>query len=260
MTQDIARRTARISLSVAVLIVALGCDSPTAPAAATETRPPVPPPTSASIRYNVSGIVTNDDGSPVANAQLTLYYDDSFKSVNTSTDARGDYRIAFESARSGYKGNANVAGAIFYVGGGDYENLYVQAVPWGTADIVKNLHLRRVRSVNAGESIVVSIDSDSSLAFDGEDWMRMDWVWEKLHVRVADAGTLTVAARPASGGHVPQIAVFCVYLADNCLTDWVDAQPGTAARRVKANSLFEIRLAIPREMTPQRYEVATSLQ
>jgi hypothetical protein len=81
----------------------------------------------------------------------------------------------------------------------------------------------------------------------------MDLVWEKFHVRVADAGTLNVAARP-------QIAVFCIHVADNCLNVWVNAPPGTAARRVEANSLFEIRLAIPARMAPQRYEVATSLE
>jgi hypothetical protein len=212
------------------------------------------------MTYQVTGIVTDDNDSPVANAHLTLYYDNSFKTAKTSTDARGYYSIAFESALRSYDGNADVVGAIFYTGGGEYENYYVQAVPWGTADIVKNLHLRRVRSVDAGQSIVTSIDADSSLAYDGEDFLRMDWVSEKFHVRVDDAGTLTVAVRPASGGIVPQIGVACVYVADNCLSDGVEAPPGTAVRRVKANSVFEIRLAIPSRMAPQRYEVATSLQ
>jgi hypothetical protein len=208
----------------------------------------------------VSGVVTGDTGSPIANAQLRLYYDNSFKNVQTSTDARGYYSVVFESAARSYDGNADVVGAIFYTGGGEYENYYVQAVPWGTADVVKNLHLRRARNVNVGQSFVTSIDADSSLAYDGEDFMRMDWISEKFHVRVADAGTLTIVTRPASDGIFPQISVFCVYVVDNCENFWADTPPGTAARRVKANSLFEIRLAIPSRMAPQRYEVATSLQ
>lgn len=261
--QDIARSTAKIALPVAVLIVALGCDSPTAPIAApTGNITPTALPAPASITYNVSGIVTDDNGSPIANAQLTLYYDNSFKSAKTSTDAHGYYSIIFESAQRSYDGNADVAGAIFYTGGGDYENHHVQAVPSGTADIVKNLHLRRVRKVNAGQSVVVSIDPDSSLAYDGEDWMRMDSVWEKFHVQVADAGTLTVVARTEAGGTAPSLAVFCVYVADNCHYDWVKEPrgSGTGAVRVKADSLFEIRLAIPSRMAPQRYVVETSLQ
>jgi hypothetical protein len=271
--QDIARSTARISLTVAVLVIALGCGrSPTAPlplptANTTPTATPTPPtpapaPGPGLMTYQVSGIVTDDNDSPIANAQLTLLYDNSFKSAKTSTDARGYYSIVFESALRSYDGNADVVGTIFYPGGGEYEN-YLQAVPWGTAEIVKNLHPRRVRSVNAGQSIVTSIDADSSLAYDGDDWLRMDWVWEKFHVRVADAGTLTVDARPEVGGIVPSLAVYCrSHITDNCLFDWVNAPrgSGTGSLRVQANSVFEMRLAIPSRMAPQRYKVATSLE
>lgn len=256
--------TVAISFPAVVMVVALGCGrSPSAPLpvltenAAHNTAPtPTPRP----ITYNVSGIVTNHEGSPIPNAQLALYYENSFKIVRTSTDARGHYSIAFATQHTTYDGNARVVGAIFYEGG-EYES-YVQAVPLGTADVVKNLRLRRVRIVNAGESIVISIDADSSLAYDGEDSLRMDWgVWEKFHVRVAHAGTLTVTARPASGGVVPELAVYCRYVADNCLdSTWVNAPPGTAVRGVNANSLFEGRIAVPGGMLPQRYEVITSLQ
>lgn len=253
MRQDIRRRTAGILLSFAVLVVALGCDasSPSAPTPTPTTRP--------ATKYTLSGIVTDDNGSPVPNAQLTLHYE--IKSATTSTDGSGRYSIAFETRWTAFDGNADVVGAIFYTGGGQYENYYVQAVPWGTADIVINLRLRRVRTLNAGESMVISIDPDSSLAYDGEDWLGMDWVWEIFHVRVADAGTLTVAAR-SSGGIVPQIAVYCRYVADNCAFEWVKPPlaSGSGSLRVNANSLFEIRVAIPSHVTPQRYEVVTSRQ
>jgi hypothetical protein len=255
----IARRMAGISLSLAVLSGAPGCEdrSPSLPLPVL-TEEPARPPTG--ISYNLSGIVTDDAGSAVANAQLTLFYADSFATVTASTDARGHYSIAFGTAYTSFERNPRTVGAISYTGGGEYES-YVQAVPWGTADVVKDLHLRRVRTVNAGESLVISIDPDSSVAYDGEDWQRTDWVWEKFHVRVADAGTLTVAPRPTSGGAVPVIAVFCVHVADNCQGMGVANQPpGTAARRFDANSLYEIRLAVPAAMAPQRYEVITSLQ
>ena len=212
------------------------------------------------MTYHVSGIVTDDKGSPIANAPLTLYYDNKFKTIKASTDPRGHYSSVFESGQRSYDGNANVVGAIFYTGGGEYENYHVQALPWGTAGIVKNLRLRRVLRVNAGQSIAISIDADSSLAYDGEDFLTMTWVLEKFHVRVTDAGTLRIAARPLSGGIVPQIGVSCVYVADNCESDFVNAPPGSAARRLKANSMFLILLAIPSQMAPQRYDVTTSLE
>jgi hypothetical protein len=189
-----------------------------------------------------------------------LYYNDSFKHIDTSTDARGHYSMVFESGQITYDGNTNVVGVIFYTGGSEYENDQVQAVPSGTADIVKNLRLSRVVRINAGQSMVTSIRADSSLAYDGEDHLRMTSVWEKFYVRVADAGTLRITARPLSSGIVPQIAVFCIYVADNCESDYVNAPPGIAARRVRANSMFQIRLAIPSQMAPQQYDVATSLE
>ena len=179
----------------------------------------------------------------------------------TSTDAHGHYDFVFDSAANSYHRNLGVVGALFYAGGGDFEN-YVQAVPWGTADIVKNLHLRRARTVNAGQSFAISIGPDSSVAYDGEDWLRMDWLWEQFHVRVADAGILTIAARPDSGGMVPSVPVFCVHAADNCLYSNKPGanEPGTRSMAVGANSLFDVRLAIPSGAASQRYQVATSLE
>jgi hypothetical protein len=252
MTQDIARRTARISLSFVVLVVALGCDtrSPFAP----------PPPPTPATKYNLSGIVTDNNGSPVANAQLALHYE--IKSATTSTDASGRYSISFETSWTAFHGNVGIVGAIFYMGGGDFENYHVQAVPSGTADVVKHLRLRRVRTLNAGESTIISIDADSSVAYDGEDWLIMGWVWEKLHVRVAEAGILTVEARPPSGGVAPQLGILCRLVIDNCASEFVERPrvPWRQSRYVNANSLFEIRVAIPSAMAPQPYEVVTSRQ
>ena len=259
--------TVAILWPATVLIVALGCaaHSPTAPTPENVTQVPAllsaPFPHQVSS-FHVSGIVTDENSSPVANGQVTLYYDDSFRKVTTSTDAHGYYDLVFDTGATNYQGASGVVGLIFYEGGGEYENYYVQAVPSGTADSVKNLHLRRVRTVNAGQSLAISIDSDSSLAYDGDDWMRTDWLWETFHVRAADVGILTIAVRAPAGGITPSLPIFCMYDADNCRFSWVK-QPlasGTASLNVQANSLFEIRLAIPATLAPQRYEIATSLE
>jgi hypothetical protein len=252
MAQKVARSIAGISLPVAVVMIAIGCgNTRSAPLTTTE---PTPPP--ALGNYQLAGIVTDDNDLPVADAPLTFYSNNSAnKSVRT--DARGHYSIAIYGWDSSFDGNVGVAGALVYAGGGDYE-AHVKAVPPGPADVVIILRIRHVRNINAGQSTALAIDTDSSVAYDREDWLRMDGVWEKFHVRVAQAGTLRIVA--SSGGIVPGIAVLCVYPADNCESEFVTAPPGTAARRVKANSQFEIRLAIPAQMAPQRYEVATSLE
>ena len=151
---------------------------------------------------------------------------------------------------------------LVYAGGNDEYELSTQLLPSGAAEIVKNVRLRRGRTINAGQSITVPIEPDSSLAWDDEDWLDRNRVWEKLHVRAHAAGTLTIDARPEAGGSGPSLAVFCVYVKDNCLFNWVKAPlgSGTASLNVQADSLFEVRVVIRTPALPQRYVVSTSLQ
>jgi hypothetical protein len=220
---------------IATAVLAFGaCDSPLAPAS---PPPPQPPP-----GYQLSGIVTDDNGSPVANHEVAVEaFFTGHKQATTSTNADGHYEMVLDTF------TPVIYASFVHAGGGEYEHHYAKALPSETANIVKNLRLRRIRTVEAGQSIVISIDRDSSLAVDGGDWWEADHVWEKLHVRVAEAGTLTVDARPEVGGIVPSymVTVGCDGI-HNC--------------RVNANSLVEIRVAIPTGSAPQRYEVATSLQ
>jgi hypothetical protein len=172
------------------------------------------------------------------------------KQATTSTNVDGFYEMGLgTTVGSGFP-------SFIHAGGGEYEHHYVQAL----VDIVQNLRLRRIRTVEAGQSIVISIDRDSSLAVDGADWWMSGHVWEKLHVRVADAGTLTVDTRSELGGIVPSRMVIrrCDVI-DNCFEDWV-TESRIATRIVTANSRVEIRIAIPTGSAPQRYEVATSVE
>ena len=208
------------------------------------------------MRYHVSGIVTDDNGSPIANAEVAVENLRGSKQTSTSTNAGGYYEMVFDAGTPGPPFH------LIHAGGGEYEHYYVQAPLSGMADIVKNLRLRRIRTFEAGQSIVISIDPDSSLAYDGEDSGAFDMVWERIHVRVADAGTLTIDARSKEDGIIPSLTVSCIFVTDNCRFDWVKEPfgSGTASLSVKANSLFEFRVAIPSRIAPQRYQVATSLQ
>lgn len=256
MTRQPAPRWIALAV-LTLLFTTAACESSRPPSGPTRLPPtpaePAPPP--APGRYHVSGVVTDDNGSAIANAEVALVdHPRNDRQATTSTNGGGYYEIVLETETTGI--------LLIHAGGGEYEHYFTQALPSATPDIVKNLRLRRKRTLEAGQSIVVSIDPYSSLAYDGEDWMALDRVWERLHIRVANAGTLTVDARPELSGIVPSLAVFCIYVIDNCRFDWVKppAGSGTGSLIVKANSLFEIRLAIPSRMAPQRYEVATSLE
>ena len=212
------------------------------PAAPTPAVPPRPVQT-------LSGFVRDDNGSPVANHEVTLEaFFTGNKQGTTSTNADGYYEMVL--------GSTGFGGSFIHAGGGEYEHHYVEAL----VGIVQNLRLRRIRTVEAGQAIGISIDRDSSLAVDGGDWWVRDEVWERLHVRVAEAGTLTVDARPEVSGIVPSLMVIvrCDVI-DNCFFDWV-RESRIASLIVKATSLVEIRIAIPTASAPQRVEVTTSLQ
>lgn len=223
---------------LATTVLACGaCGDDRSPVAPPPPPPPPPAPT-------LSGFVRDDNGSPLANHEVVLEaFFTGHKQATTSTNVDGYYEMVLGST---------TGSSFIHAGGGEYEHHYAQAL----VNIVQNLRLRRLRTVEVGQSVAISIDRDSSLAVDGGDWWMSDKVWERLHVRVPDAGILTIEARPEVGNSVPSLMLFC------CPFDWVEAPAGspTASPIVKANSLFEIRIAIPTASAPQRFEVRTSLQ
>lgn len=262
-------RTLRGTASAAALIIVCACgsESPSAPLPApsptptpTAPFPPPAPPPSPVTRYHVSGIVTDESGSLLANAQVAVQYDTWHGWIRTSTNDAGYYDIAFED---NVQSRAGVGSALALVHGDDDGHEHqVQALPWGATEIVKNLRLRRSRTITAGQSITVPIEPDSSLVWDNEDWLDLTRVWERVHIRVPEAGTLNIEARPEAGGVVPSVAVLCIDLRDNCRFDWVKAPAGsgTASLKVQADSLFELLVVIRTPAAPQRYVVSTSLQ
>lgn len=187
----------------------------------------------------MSGVVTDEGGGPFWGATVGLSLNPGGPaSLRTRTDGNGYYQFDFQTPP--------LPSAIFATD--DDQSLNIQLLDWagGTA-VVKNLRLRPARTINAGQSIVISIEPDSSLC---------SWEWgasgtavcEWINVLYDTPGTLTVEARPLdTGGPDPLVG------ADN---------PGvssTGSFRVDGGSRVGINVAIPRGILPQRYEVTTSL-
>ena len=198
------------------MIIALvsACNAPSTP---TPTPPPPTPPSPTLLRYHVSGIVTDETGSPIAGASVSVDYSRSegfsspssfcpmanFCWLKTVTNDGGYYEVVFEPGPGSVFG-ANGAGLIYSWPAG-YEGS-IQVLPRGTPDIVQNLRLRRGRTVSAGQSITVSIEPESSLCSDLEDWWLMTSRCENFEILVDKAGTLTVDARATeAGGIVPVV-------------------------------------------------------
>ena len=213
--------------------IASACESPSAP------RFQPPPEPLAQTVYHLSGVVTDEDFAPIAGAQVGLSVEPGgFYLHRTVSDADGRYHFDFP-----YRNPPIVA-----VGASNGEGGNLQLLNWAGGDtLVKNLRIRRIKTVEAGDSIALSIDPDSSLC-SWEFETSRDMICEYLTIRFEGPGTLTVEARSLDGGTVVP------------LVGWdFRGTPGAASFRIQQTGSFRIgiNLAIGHDRGPQRYEVRT---
>jgi hypothetical protein len=245
---------------VLIVMFATGCGSasPTSPGDATVPGEQVP---SGKLRYHVSGVVTDDSGHSIADTPVFVSYGTSgtFATlhVNTRTNAAGLYEATFITDAQGL----SAAVGIVFAG----SNWTVKSLPWGIASVVRDLRMRQIPTISAGQTIVVSIDSESSLAWDGDTHLSVNTHWEKVDVQVpagTAADTLTVVANPADGaGAVPLVEGFCVGAVCPNATRQPTTRPEAISLPVSgAGGTYHISLEIPIDMAPERYVVRTSLR
>ena len=253
---------------VLIVTLAAGCDSARTPAA---PSPPSPLPAPEGP-YSVFGIVVDaDTGRPIENANVALGFNQD--RLTTVTAGDGSYGFSFSTTEPYAPGLPNVLGLLVvwtsgvWEAGSGYEWM-VQEIPRGPRQIVQNVRLRpRRTALWAGDSMQVSIDPDSSLAFDPEyaPWelasfgksygvVRTDRLVEWFYVLPMRDGVLTVDVRPENGGSVPFL-----------VCDWVGCHglntPGPVSFAVRAGArALDFRVEIPRGWAPQRYVVMTSVK
>ena len=266
MSRDPLRRRRR-SLPRVLLCVMLvtGCDSVRAP-----TPPsPIPGPGSTPefLKLRVDGIVTDAAGAaPIAGATVMLQH--SLGELTTRTDENGAYAFSFYRGQPYRPRFVNTPGDILGllivrtgahwgdISGGHWTS--VQILPWGIMDLVQNVRLRPVRTLQAGQSLGLSVEPDSSVVWDQEwdPWTfpRLDTVWEEFFVSVPADGILTVDVRPEAGGIAGILE--CRYV--GCPAWRVER---TVSIPVEARwSPLYFSVQIPRASAPQRYEIQTSLR
>lgn len=271
------RTTAGMCSPIAILVAALGCSrsSPNSPSPPVQSEvsppPPVPPPPAVSTLYHVTGIVADETSSPIADARVEVDYSGgrgpsdpasfcpgpgsfAFCWLTTATNGTGSYEVAFEPGEGSVFG-ADGAGLIYsWRDGYDTD---IQVLPRGGPEILKNLRLRRARTLHAGQSITVSIEPESALCSDLEDWWILTSRCENLQIVTDQAGTLTIEARARDAGGAVPIVFFATsgrYAGLQLLG------PGTVSVRVLAGERYRFFVGIPSGTVPQRYDVSTSLQ
>lgn len=274
LTRRPRSRGAGASFFCAVLVLSLAwaCDSapPTTPSVT--PGPSSPGPTSPSFtpsftRYQLSGRVTDEVGSPIAGAIVEVDYSGggssssppsvcpafaSFCWLATRTNGSGEYKVEFEAAS-----HPQYPGAIGYVYAlHEGHEANIQMVPAGTPEIIQDLRMRAVRALNAGDSITISVEPDSSRCSDLEDWWVLGSRCEIVQITTDTAGTLLVEARAADGGSAP--TMFWATTGDYAGVPQ-QTGPGVISIPVRGGT-YSVFIGTPAGLASRRFDVVTSLR
>ena len=223
-------------LAVGLFLALLSaCGSPTEPV-------PQPSPVSQE-QVNLSGVVTDEDGGPVAGASVRVGTNlDEVSRYTTSTDANGRYQFDLPL----------VLPELRFIRAHAPSAENVQALQWpaGGYTAVKNVRLRRLHTIVAGESMVLVMDTDSSLCV-WEFATSADDLCAYFYVRVTGPTRFTIAAHSLDGGPDPLVG----WEHRGATNRFTEASPDSVT------SLFSINLSIRNVIAgPRRYEVITSTE
>jgi hypothetical protein len=203
----------------------------------------------------VSGVVTDDAGERLSNVLVEVDYSTGPVVYQTSwvtarTDAAGQYSVTFDASERWYffmPNGVDVPGIAY--AGGDTEAPYETATELlarGTANITRDFKLRRARLLAVGNSTVVTVDGDSPLCFDTDNYIDLEKRCEVVRVVPQAASRLTAELRVLdSGASKPSLEVNGRFspLGDRVV---FDAGPGVT---------YRIRIGAQTSGLPARYEL-----
>ena len=237
-----------------VLVVSLGwaCgSSPTSPLPAAGAAPAPSGP--APIPARVFGVVTNDQGTPLANTTVIVTYQPDFaptQSASTRTSGDGRYELQLNAAQPG-----NVSAVVRVISNGDY-NLSEQYVRVG-GDVERNFRLRPVRTIRVGQSLTVTFDADSSVCSSVGIAGFCEWV--RIQTPAAFTEKLDVRAS-GTGGVVPTlVGAFANFFGTSRVTGQETISLPVGNEDVPYSSrVIDVAISIPSGTGPQQYEVTVS--
>ncbi|MEO5895006.1 MAG: hypothetical protein ABIS06_04845 [Vicinamibacterales bacterium] len=202
--------------------------------------------------FEMTGLVANDEGSPIPGATVTVWLGDFVEPSVGLTDALGHYSVRFSSARGSNAGppgtELSVGMAVIEAPGYDWYLRYIVAP---TEQIVEDFHLQRIRRITAGESTVVTVAPGDRVC--GSDWSPgRETICGSIRVLAATDGTLTVAALPAAGNSaLASLSVFGSY---------IGGTGNPVSIRVTAGAEYTVVLALQWGLTAsQSFAVKTSI-
>lgn len=190
------------------------------------------------MAFELTGTAADDDGTPVANADLTVEFVVSdapgtyFSRVSGVTDGEGFYRIGFSAVPNTL---AHGSTALTYLSKSGYD----RDIQWVRAT-TQNFRLYRSKRITAGESTVVTVAPDDALCHNNvQDYpgLGQDYVCRSVRIVAPTDGIMTVEALPTQGGAHPPLEVETVGVSPCCSERMGNPTsiPVTAGTEVVAN-------------------------
>jgi hypothetical protein len=213
------RRALIVSLLIlAPLTLTAACGAtplPASPAPApTPTPSPTPAPSSPTVTH-LTGRVTDEGGSPLSGVLVEVDYSGGGGTSNPPSNCPSVAAFCWLMTRTNgggyYEAEFVLGPKPLWVGAHGYiytvdEGYSTNVQPLQLAsDVVQNLRLRRPRQINVGESIVVTVEPDSSLCSDLEDLFAFGYRCEYVRVAARSPGTLKIEMHTDAGGLVPTV-------------------------------------------------------
>jgi hypothetical protein len=188
-----------------LVVIAAGCEGggPTTPSPT--LTPTAMPPRPNGQAFEVSGVVTDDQGMPVVGAEVTMshWLEGRVLRPSVRTNGSGGYTIAFTSNPFVNGSDRGAARAEVVAEGYEwYWRTVVATIP----PLVENFRLHRLERLTAGGSIVLSVTLDNG---DCTGWLAKPC--GRLRVAAPADGNLTIEAVPTEvPAGLPQIQACCV--------------------------------------------------
>ena len=248
-------------LAIATIVLCSACGS--SPVTPQQTPSPSPSPVPTFSNYRLTGVVMDDGGSPIAGA-LIAFQSSAGRDV-TRTDSAGAYAVENIPHTSGFAGLNGALGVVTASAPGYWETIQA-AMAAGSSEVIRNLRLRRVIGISTGDSIVLTMDDNSSLfgevvAEDGDfpPYWELKTIREKFVVNNVDTGRLFVQGDSADDGSGYPFIEACRVTPFGCT--WVGGSR-FSQRSVSFNiggpAQYEITVSVPpRQGAPRRYTMTT---
>jgi hypothetical protein len=166
---------------VLLLTLASACSRNNASPTAASTPSATPPTTT----FHVTGIVSEDEGNPVAGATVTILN----PPAAGMTDGSGFYSLDIKSM--GNIGAGSIVGWVSVASAG-HDSSYNYLMPAsGSQNILQNVHVYRIKRITVGESTSLTVVLGDSACGDSEEF-----VCRTVHIVAPTDGVMTIEAVP----------------------------------------------------------------